>query len=189
MSISEEILKLQSLRQSGLLNDAEFEAAKAKLLGSGPPPVPAYADPQPPLYAAPDYTSPGYAATGYAAAPPVPSAAEQNQWAMFLHLSVLAGYLAPLAGLVAPILIWQLKKKQMPLLDAHGCNAANWVISFVIYAIVASILAIVLIGIPVLIALGVLGIVFPVIAAIRANEGIVWRYPLTITFFTPAVTE
>jgi hypothetical protein len=99
---------------------------------------------------------------------------------------MLAGFVVPLAGLVAPIIIWQIKKKEMPSLDAHGCNAANWIISSLIYMVVSTILVFIVIGIPMLVVLGVLCIVFPVIAAIKANDGIVWQYPLCITFFTPA---
>jgi uncharacterized Tic20 family protein len=45
---------------------------------------------------------------------------DERTWAMFLHLSQLANLLLPLAGLVAPILIWQLKKDQLPALDQQG---------------------------------------------------------------------
>jgi uncharacterized Tic20 family protein len=41
----------------------------------------------------------------------------------------------------------------------------------------------VLIAIPLLIALGVIGIIFSIVAAIKANNGEVWKYPLAITFF------
>ncbi|MEQ1904162.1 MAG: DUF4870 domain-containing protein, partial [Pirellulaceae bacterium] len=49
-------------------------------------------------------------------------------WAMILHLSVFAGYLVPMAGLLAPILIWQLKKNEMPELDAHGKMVLNFMV-------------------------------------------------------------
>jgi uncharacterized Tic20 family protein len=62
----------------------------------------------------------------------------------------------------------------------HGKNAVNWMISELIYAVVGFILVFVIIGGPLLIVLGVLGVVFPIIAAIKANNGEVWQYPLTI---------
>jgi uncharacterized Tic20 family protein len=95
-------------------------------------------------------------------------------------LSVLAGLVLPIAGVVVPILIWQLKKADLPELDVHGKNAANWMISALIYAVAGVILTFVIIGGPLLIVLGVLGVVFPIIAAIKANNGEVWQYPLTI---------
>ena len=109
---------------------------------------------------------------------------ETNQWAMYLHFSMLAGYLIPLAGLIAPIVIWQVKKDELPGIDEHGKNAVNWIISHLIYGFVFVILCIVLIGIPLLIALGVCSIAFPIVAGIKANSGEIWRYPLAIQFFT-----
>jgi uncharacterized Tic20 family protein len=106
---------------------------------------------------------------------------QARQWGMFLHLSQFAGYLLPGLGFIAPILIWQMKKAELPELDPHGKNVVNWLISLIIYLAVSSVLAIVLIGIPLLIVLGVLAVVFPIIGAIKANSGETWKYPLTIS--------
>lgn len=105
---------------------------------------------------------------------------EIRQWAMFLHLSQLAGYILPLLGLVVPIIIWQSKKDQFPILDVHGKNVINWIISELIYGAICFVLVFVVIGIPLLGILGILAVVFPIIGGIRANNGEVWRYPLTI---------
>lgn len=59
----------------------------------------------------------------------------------------------------------------------------NWILSSLIYAVVFSILIFVLIGIPLLWALALLFLIFPIIGAIKANDGIVWPYPLSIRFF------
>ncbi|MDB5342492.1 MAG: hypothetical protein JWP89_869 [Schlesneria sp.] len=160
MSVTEELEKLQQLRDSGAIDDAEYAAAKAKVLNESP--------------------------SGYSA-PPVMAGEEleraTRQWAAILHLSAFAGYfLVPVAGLVAPILIWQIKKDQLPGLDIHGRNATNWIISSLIYGVISGILILVVIGIPMLIALMACGIAFPIIAAVKANNGEVWKYPLTIEF-------
>lgn len=105
---------------------------------------------------------------------------EMRQWAMFLHLSQLAGYILPLLGLVVPIIIWQSKKDQFPILDVHGKNVINWIISELIYGAICFVLMFVVIGIPLLGILGILAVVFPIIGGIRANNGEVWRYPFTI---------
>ena len=107
---------------------------------------------------------------------------QTRQWAMFLHLSNLAGFIVPLAGWVLPIVIWQLKKEEMPGLDPHGKVATNWIISEFIYATISAILLIVVIGLPLLIALAVVGVIFPVIGGLKASNGEVWRYPLSINF-------
>jgi uncharacterized protein len=107
---------------------------------------------------------------------------DQKQMGMFLHLSQLANLVLPPAGIIVPIVIWQIKKDEMPALDAHGKMVVNWLISSLIYGIISGILVLVVVGIFFLLALGILGIVFPIIGAIKANNGEYWEYPLTIKF-------
>ena len=107
---------------------------------------------------------------------------EARQWALFLHLSVFAGYLVPLAGLIAPIAIWQLKKDQIPGINEHGKNLMNFMISMFIYSLVAGLLTFVLIGFLILPILLIVGIALPIMAAIKGNNGEIWKYPLTIQF-------
>ena len=107
---------------------------------------------------------------------------DARQWAMFLHLSLLAGCVVPYAGFVAPIVIWQVKKDEYPELDQHGKAALNWILSLLVYSLIGFLLACVYIGFFILIALGIASIVFPIIAGIKANEGVLWPYPLAIRF-------
>ena len=107
---------------------------------------------------------------------------EHRQMGLFLHLSQLLNLVLPPAGIIVPIVLWQIKKDEMPALDAHGKMVVNWLISSVIYFVVSLILSLVLIGILGLITLAVLSIVFPIIGAIKANNGEFWEYPLTIKF-------
>ncbi len=107
---------------------------------------------------------------------------EQKQMGMFLHLSQLLNVVLPPAGIVVPIILWQIKKDEMPALDAHGKMVVNWLISSLIYFVASLVLIIVLIGILGLIALGIMSVVFPIIGAIKANNGEFWEYPLTIKF-------
>jgi uncharacterized Tic20 family protein len=107
---------------------------------------------------------------------------QARQWAMFLHLSQLLGFtVLPLLGLVAPIIIWQIKKEQYPSIDVHGKAVVNWIISELIYGAIAFVLVFAVIGIPVLAILGMLGLVFPIIGGIKANNGELWHYPMSIT--------
>jgi len=107
---------------------------------------------------------------------------EQRQLGLFLHLSQFANVIFFPLGIIAPILIWQLNKEKMPALDAHGKMVTNWMISATIYAIVSIILMFVLVGFLTILAVAVMGIVFPIIGAIKANNGELWEYPLTIKF-------
>lgn len=114
--------------------------------------------------------------------PPLDIERETRSWALILHLSQFAGYLVPLAGFVAPIVIWQIKRDQLPALDAHGRNATNWLISYVIYMAISIPLCFVLIGIPLVAVLFVAGLVFPIIAGVKGSNGEVWSYPGAIPF-------
>lgn len=107
---------------------------------------------------------------------------EQKQWGMFTHLSQLLNFVIPFGGIAAPVIIWQLKKDEIPALDAHGKMIVNWLLSCLIYGAVSFILAFVLIGFLGFIALFVMGVAFPIIGGIKANNGELWEYPLTIKF-------
>lgn len=105
---------------------------------------------------------------------------ETRSWAMLLHLSLLLGLAFPLVGFVAPILIWQLKKAALPGIDAHGRMILNFMLSMFLYSIAAMVLSLVGLGAIVGLALLLIGIVFPCVGAIKANEGVLWRYPLML---------
>lgn len=106
----------------------------------------------------------------------------EKQYAMFIHISQFAGVIIPGLGWILPLILWLTRKDTSSYIDANGKIVMNWIISCFLYAIGASILIFILIGIPLLIALGVCSLVFTIIGAIRANEGILWAYPLSIKF-------
>ncbi len=116
---------------------------------------------------------------------PLPGGLNGRQWALFLHLSQFLGYLMPGLGFAGPLLIWLLLKDRLPELDAHGKIVTNWMISFLIYSVVGFVITVITCGIGavVFIPLLLLSIIFPIIGAIRANEGVVWKYPMSIPFF------
>ena len=124
--------------------------------------------------------------TGQGPANPVPKlhwGMNEKSFCLLLHLSQLAGMAIPGAGLVLPIVMWATEKDNSPLIDEHGKVIFNWMISSLIYTLVSGILCFFIIGIPLLIVILVLVFVFPIIGGIKANEGIVWKYPLSISFF------
>lgn len=107
---------------------------------------------------------------------------EERQMGLFLHLSQLLNILIPLGGVILPIVLWQTQKDKMPALDAHGKMVVNWLISSIIYMVVSFVLMFVIVGIFTMLAVAVMGVVFPIIGAIKANNGELWEYPLTIKF-------
>jgi len=108
--------------------------------------------------------------------------AEQKQMGLWLHLSQLANVILFPVGIIIPIVLWQTQKEKMPALDAHGKMIANWMISSIIYAMASVVLMFVLIGFLTILAVGLMGIIFPIIGAMKANNGELWEYPLTIKF-------
>jgi uncharacterized Tic20 family protein len=109
---------------------------------------------------------------------------QTRDWCMFLHLSLFAGHTVPFGGIIVPIIIWQTQKEKMPEIDEHGKNAVNWIISNILYVLICIPLCFIFVGFVLLIVLGVLNVVFPIIAALKAQEGRVWPYPLAIPFFS-----
>ena len=105
----------------------------------------------------------------------------ERTWAMFAHFSSLLGWIGiPFANIVAPLIMWQMKKEEMPFGSSQAKECLNFQISLTIYAIISAILCLVFIGILGLIALLVINVIFTIIAAIKSNDGIGYRYPLTI---------
>ena len=110
---------------------------------------------------------------------PVLDEAAASDQIILLHVSLLFGWVIPIPfiGIIAPLIIWQTTKKDNPLIDQHGRNAMNWVISSTLYS---AILPLTVIGIALLPVLAALGVIFPIIAAVRAGKGRVWSYPLSL---------
>jgi hypothetical protein len=119
--------------------------------------------------------------------PPVPTgapSAEEKQWALFAHLSALIGYIIPFGSIIGPLVIWQIKKNEMPFVDDQGKEALNFQITVAIIAIICLVLVLILIGILLLWALAIANLVFIIIAALAANNGQAYRYPFAFRFIT-----
>lgn len=103
---------------------------------------------------------------------------------MLSHLLGFAGYIIPFGNIVGPLIVWQVKKEQSAYVAEHAKESLNFQISTTIYGLICLILAFCLIGIPLLVALVVFEIVVLITAAIRANEGKPYSYPLCIRFIS-----
>jgi len=115
-----------------------------------------------------------------ASPPPSSSSNDVKMWAMFCHLSALAGYLIPFGNIVGPLVIWQIKKNEFPLVDDQGKEALNFQITVALAAIVCFLLMFVVVGIFLLMALGITNLIFIIIAGLRANQGESYRYPFSL---------
>ena len=79
--------------------------------------------------------------------------------------------------IIAPLIIWLLKKEESNFINAHGKEYFNFFISYFIYSVVAGILTVIIIGIFLLWALGIAALIFSIIAAVKAYEGKEYRFP------------
>ena len=139
----------------------------------GPPPPP-----QPPLPPG----GGGPPAGGPPGQPPL-SADQERLWGMLAHLlSFVAAYIA--LGFVAPLVVLLVFGPRSAYVRAQAVESLNFNLSWLLYAIVAGILVIVGIGLLILLALGIAYVVLVVIASVRANNGQLYRYPLTIRFMS-----
>ena len=106
---------------------------------------------------------------------------------MICHLGGLTGYLGNgLGSIIVPLIVWIIKKDEIPEVDRHGKEALNFNISIAIYGLVLGVLTFVTFGIaafltiPLMLALAIFHLVCVVLAAIKANNGEEYRYPLCL---------
>jgi len=105
---------------------------------------------------------------------------EQN-WAMICHLSALAGYLIPFGNIAGPLIVWLIKRGEMPLVESNGKEALNFQITVLIAVAVCIPLMFILIGIPLMIIIGLGALILTIMAAVKVSNGeFEYRYPLTL---------
>lgn len=109
---------------------------------------------------------------------------EQKTWGMVAHLSALIGFLIPFGNVLGPLVVWLIKKDTMPFVDDQGKEALNFNITVAIVVaglmVVGTVLLVILIGFLFYLLAAVVGVaalVFMIIAGIKANEGVTYRYP------------
>lgn len=103
----------------------------------------------------------------------------ERTYAMFTHLSLLAAHFVPI---VPTLILWLIKRDTSAFIDDHGKEAVNFQISLIIYLVSATVLAMCVIGVPIIIAAYALAIVGMILAAVAANRGQFYRYPMCIRF-------
>jgi uncharacterized Tic20 family protein len=113
-----------------------------------------------------------------------------RSWEVLCHLSAIIGLLGvPLGNILGPLIVWLIKKGDSPGVDAHGKESLNFHISWTIYglaiAAIAVVLMFVLVGfliLPILAIGWVTMLILIIMGSVKASNGILYRYPLTIRF-------
>lgn len=107
---------------------------------------------------------------------------DERTFALLMHLTLMGHVVLWGIAIIAPFIMWNTKKNESPFLDDHGREALNFQISLIIYTFLIVPLGLLTCGLgffvfPIL--LYVLGIIGMIQAAIAANRGEFYRYPMT----------
>jgi len=105
---------------------------------------------------------------------PAPPTSEERTMAMLCHL------LAIFTWVLAPLIIWLLKKEESSFIDDQGKEALNFQITIAIAYAVGVVLSCIGVGFLLILAVWVVDIVFCILATVAANRGERYRYPLSI---------
>lgn len=104
------------------------------------------------------------------------SPSDEKLWATLIHVGGILFYFLP--SLIGYIVL----RDRGPFIREHTATALNFQLTMLIASVVGGILTLLLIGFLILIAVAIVIIVFSIIAAVAANNGQSYRYPLSITF-------
>jgi len=80
--------------------------------------------------------------------------------------------------IIGPLIIWLIKRDESTFIDYHGKEYLNFIISFTVYGFVAGISILLVIGILLIPAVAIGGIVLTIVAAVKAYQGEWYRIPL-----------
>ncbi len=107
----------------------------------------------------------------------------EKQWGMFTHLAALAVFFLPAFGnIIGPLIIYLIKKDEYEFVNDQGKEVLNFQITWSIIFFVSIILIFIGIGLFMLIGFGIAWLILVIVATIKANEGVYYRYPMTIKF-------
>jgi uncharacterized Tic20 family protein len=106
----------------------------------------------------------------------------ERNWSMLCHLASFAGFFFPFGGIIGPLICWLTRRDESSWVNINGRASLNFQLSMLLYMVLAIPLCFIIIGIPIIIALGTLKIVCVIIASVKAPKGELFRYPLVIPF-------
>ena len=122
--------------------------------------------------------------------------AEERKWAMLAHLSILiggiltSGWAGSVGFFIGPLVIWLMKKDTMPFVNDQAKEALNFAITVSIVCLALLLLTIMSLGlgalitIPAMVIIGFGSLILVIMAAMKANEGVTYRYPFAFRLIT-----
>jgi len=121
-------------------------------------------------------TTPPPPPADYAAPQPQLSPADEKMWSVLTHVGGI------LFHWLVPLIAYLVLKDRGPFVRWHTRQALNFQLTLLLAYIAGGVLALVFVGFFVIIAAAVLNIIFGIIAAMAANRGEFYRYPIAIEF-------
>jgi len=105
---------------------------------------------------------------------------DERTWGMLAHLTAFSGFLIPFGNIIAPLVVWLVKRDQSQFVGDQGKESLNFNISVLLAGAVCAVLVFVFIGILMGVALFFYWLAMTIVAGIKASEGIRYRYPFTL---------
>ncbi|WP_345629483.1 DUF4870 domain-containing protein [Rugosimonospora acidiphila] len=108
--------------------------------------------------------------------------ADDKTWALIAHFGGAAGmFISGFLGWVAPLIALVNKGNQSPTVRAHAVAALNFHLTWTIVAVVGYITLCFFIGFIILPIAWLVGVILGIIGGLRANEGQLYHYPMSIS--------
>lgn len=107
---------------------------------------------------------------------------DERNMGLLCVLSQFLNCITGLGGLIVPLIIWLIKKDSSAYLDQIGKETVNFQITLLILMVICWLLCFIFIGLLLLPIVGIYALVVIIIAAIKANQGIIYRYPVCFRF-------
>jgi len=105
---------------------------------------------------------------------------DDRTWAIIAHASAFVGLIIPLGNIIAPLIVWAIKKDESWFVDENGKQAVNFQITWTVLLAIAALSVLVLVGLVLLPLLALAWFALIIVAIIRASNDQVYDYPLTI---------
>ncbi len=118
------------------------------------------------------------------AAAEVGVSSDERTWAILVHASAFAGFFVPFGNILAPLVVWLIKREESEFVDANGKQALNFQMTWTVIIVFALFSLLVGVGLFLVPIVALAWVILVVLATVRASENEVYDYPLTVDLVT-----
>lgn len=117
---------------------------------------------------------------------PAATSNDDRTWALIGHLSAFSAFITGIGCVIGPLIVWLVKRDTLPFAADQAKEALNFNITAIIVAAALWVVTIgtffigALLTVPIGLLLFVAWFVLTIVAAIKANEGVAYRYPFAL---------